>query len=66
MGIKLNSLRILDARNIPYIVTEYDASGEFHSAVDAAQLIGAPVESVYKTLVVLREPPKSGKPLLVM
>jgi Cys-tRNA(Pro)/Cys-tRNA(Cys) deacylase len=66
MGTKLNSLRLLDARKIPYIVTEYDAAREFHSAVEVAQLVGAPVESVYKTLVVVREPPKSGKPLLVM
>ncbi len=66
MTDKLNSMRLLDARKIKYTATTYDASGEFHSATDAAQLIGAPVEQVYKTLVVLREPPKSGKPLLVM
>jgi len=59
-------MRLLDSRKIPYVATEYDASREFHSATEAAQLIGAPVESVYKTLVVLREPPKSGKPLLVL
>ena len=59
-------MRLLESRKIPYIAKTYDASGEFHSATEAAQLIGAPVESVYKTLVVLREPPKSGKPLLVM
>ena len=64
--MKLNSMRMLDSREIPYVATEYDASREFHSATEAAQLIGAPVESVYKTLVVLREPPKSGKPLLVL
>ena len=63
---KLNSMRVLDARKIPYVATEYDASREFHSATDAAQLLGAPAEQVYKTLVVLREPPKSGKPLLVL
>lgn len=66
MTSKLNSIRVLDARKIPYVVTEYDTSGEFHSAVHVAQLIGAPIESVYKTLVVVREPPQSGKPLLVM
>ena len=66
MVTKLNSMRLLELRKIPYIAKTYDASGEFHSATEAAQLIGAPVESVYKTLVVLREPPKSGKPLLVM
>ena len=64
--MKLNSMRMLDSRQIPYVATEYDASREFHSATEAAQLIGAPVESVYKTLVVLREPPKSGEPLLVL
>ena len=70
---KLNSMRVLDARKIPYVAIEYDASREFHSATEAAQLIGAPAESGYKTLVVLRGPstssgqaPKSGKPLLVL
>ncbi len=59
-------MRFLDSRGISYVAKEYDASGEFHSAVEAAQLIGAPVEAVYKTLVVLREPPNAGKPMLVM
>ncbi len=63
---KLNSMRLLDARKIPYVAKTYDATGEFHSATEAATLIGAPAESVYKTLVVLRDPPKSGKPVLVM
>ena len=64
--MKLNSMRLLESRKIPYTAKTYDASGEFHSATEAAALIGAPVELVYKTLVVLREPPKSGKPILVM
>ncbi len=71
--MKLNSMRLLESRKITFKATTYDASGEFHSATDAAQLIGAPVEAVYKTLVVLRDPspssgrtPKSGKPILVM
>ncbi len=66
MPDKLNSMRLLDARKIAYVAKTYDATGEFHSATEAAALIGAPAESVYKTLVVLREPPKSGKPILVM
>ena len=66
MAGKLNSMRVLEARKIPYVAMEYDASREFHSATDAAELIGAPMEAVYKTLVVLRDPPKSGKPLLVL
>ena len=71
---KTNAMRLLDARQIAYSATEYDASGAFHGAVEAAALIGAPVETVYKTLVVLRDPsaaPRSGrpgkaKPILVM
>jgi Cys-tRNA(Pro) deacylase len=66
MPDKLNSMRLLESRKIPYIAKTYDVSGEFHSATEAAALIGAAVEAVYKTLVVLREPPKSGKPILVM
>lgn len=66
MADKLNSMRLLESRQIPYVAKTYDVSGEFHSGTEAAQLIGAPVDCVYKTLVVLREPPKSGKPILVM
>ena len=71
---KTNAMRLLDARKVAYRVTEYDASGAFHDAVEAAALMGAPVESVYKTLVVLRDPsaslgagvPGKAKPILVM
>lgn len=66
MTTKLNSMRLLDSRKIPYTAKTYDESGEFHSATEAAQLIGAPAAFVFKTLVVLREPPQKGKPLLVM
>ena len=66
MTEKLNSMRLLDSRKILYTPKTYDASGEFHSATDAAELIGASIESVYKTLVVLRDPPTAGKPILVM
>lgn len=67
---KTNAMRVLEAQKIPYQVVEYDAAQEFHSAEEAAALIGAPVESVYKTLVVLREGSTPGaarlKPMLVM
>jgi Cys-tRNA(Pro)/Cys-tRNA(Cys) deacylase len=66
MSDKLNSMRLLDARRIRYVARTYDATGEFHSAEEAAQLLGASPESVYKTLVVLREPVGKGKPMLVM
>jgi Cys-tRNA(Pro)/Cys-tRNA(Cys) deacylase len=66
MADKLNSMRLLDSRKIPYHAKTYDPAGEFHTAIEAAQLIGASPESVYKTLVILREPTKSGKPMLVL
>lgn len=62
---KTNAMRVLEAHKIPYQAIEYDAQGAFHSAEEAARLIGASVETVYKTLVVLREMPP-GKPMLVM
>lgn len=63
--VKTNAQRLLESKKIPYESKLYDDSGEFHSADDAARLIGARVEAVYKTLVVMRETPRA-KPLLVM
>ena len=63
---KTNAARLLDARGIPYRVSVYDADRAFHSAEDAAMLLGVPAAQVYKTLVVLREPPQPGRALLVM
>lgn len=42
-----------------------DSGREFHSAGDAAALRGAPVGTVYKTLVVIHAPSRA-RPLLVM
>lgn len=68
--IKTNAMRMLDAQKVAYEVKVYDDSQEFHSADKAAALIGAPVEQVYKTLVVLSEDAGKGggrkKPMLVM
>lgn len=65
---KTNAMRVLEARKIPYEIFVYDAAGEFHSAAEAAALLGAPIEAVYKTLVVLNEDASGSrkKPLLVM
>ncbi len=63
MGVKTNAVRVLDSHKITYEVREY--SPEIHSAVEAAQAMEAPVERVYKTLIVLREVPRA-RPLLVM
>jgi len=64
MPIKNNVTRLLDSRKVAYTTAEYDGA-QFHSADEVAQLIGVPVDQVYKTIVVLRED-KTRKPLLVM
>ncbi|HET9476788.1 MAG TPA: aminoacyl-tRNA deacylase [Dehalococcoidia bacterium] len=75
---KRHAIRVLDSKHIPYRVTEYDSSGEFHTGEEAAVLVGAPAEAVYKTLVVLRDAAPAarssyeslrmsgGKPMIVM
>ena len=62
---KTNAMRLLDARGIPYRVTEYDPQQSFHDAVEVAALVGAPVETVFKTLVVLDDA-RARQPLLVL
>jgi Cys-tRNA(Pro)/Cys-tRNA(Cys) deacylase len=62
---KTHAIRMLESKGVPHLVTAYDGSGEFHTGEEAAALVGAPATAVYKTLVVLRDPP-SGKPMLVM
>lgn len=68
--IKTNAMRMLEAQKVAYKARVYDDSQAFHSADEAAALIGAPVEQVYKTLVVLSEDAGKGggrkKPMLVM
>lgn len=63
---KTHAMRLLDSKGIPYRVTEYDSSGEFHTGEEAAALVGAPAQAVYKTLVVLRDAPQAGKPMMVL
>ena len=63
MSVKTNAMRVLDQRKVAYEVHEY--SPDIHSAVEAAQAMGQPVERVYKTLVVMREALRA-RPLLVM
>jgi Cys-tRNA(Pro)/Cys-tRNA(Cys) deacylase len=62
---KTHAMRVLEARGVAYEVRTYDASGAFHSAEEAAALLGVAAASVYKTLVVLRESPRA-RPMLVM
>jgi Cys-tRNA(Pro)/Cys-tRNA(Cys) deacylase len=58
---KTNSMRLLDARKIPYQAHAF--ASETRSAGDAANLLGVEPWQVYKTLVVVRE---RGRPLLVL
>jgi Cys-tRNA(Pro)/Cys-tRNA(Cys) deacylase len=62
---KTQAMRALDAPGIAYDVREYNAAGAFHPAEEAAALLGVDQDTVYKTLVVLRED-GGRKPLLVM
>jgi Cys-tRNA(Pro)/Cys-tRNA(Cys) deacylase len=57
-----NVTRLLDARKIPY--TAFELPQEKLGALEAARLIGAPPEQVYKTIVVVRE--GKGKPILAI
>jgi Cys-tRNA(Pro)/Cys-tRNA(Cys) deacylase len=63
---KTNAARLLEARGVEHRVRVYDPERAFHSADEAAALLGVPGPSVLKTLVVLREAAGRGKPLLVL
>jgi Cys-tRNA(Pro)/Cys-tRNA(Cys) deacylase len=58
---KLNSMRLLESHGAEYQTLEYSA--DIHSAVGVAEAIGAPPETVFKTLVAL---PSKGKPVLAI
>jgi Cys-tRNA(Pro)/Cys-tRNA(Cys) deacylase len=62
---KTHAMRVLGAKGIPYTAIEYDPAGEFHPAEEAAAILDVPLAAMYKTLVVLREAPRS-RPLIVM
>ncbi len=63
MAFKNNVTRLLDSRKVDYTLFELD--GDKHSAEETAARLGVPESHVYKTLVVLRETPRS-KPMLVL
>jgi Cys-tRNA(Pro)/Cys-tRNA(Cys) deacylase len=63
MTEKLQSMRLLDGKKLPYKVLTYPA--DLRDAEVIASMLGLPPEQVFKTLVVL--PPEKGKkPLLAM
>jgi Cys-tRNA(Pro)/Cys-tRNA(Cys) deacylase len=57
-----NVTRLLDARHIPY--TAFELPAEKLGAVEAARILGAPRDQVFKTIVVTRE--AKGKPILAV
>ena len=57
-----NITRMLEARKIPF--KAYELPAEKLGAVETAQLLGVPLDLVYKTIVVLRE--GKGKPVLAV
>lgn len=63
MASKLNCLRLLENRNIPFTVHEFPDS--IHNAEEVAAAVEKPADMVYKTLVVLKNAPRA-KPMLVM
>ncbi len=58
---KTNSMRLLEARKVPYTVHYY--SPDVHSADGVAAILGAPAAQVFKTLVAL---PQRGRPILAI
>jgi Cys-tRNA(Pro)/Cys-tRNA(Cys) deacylase len=65
MEFKNNVTRLLDSKKIAYRVHVYDYDAGIHSAVDVSAAINLPPEQVFKTLVVVPEPP-AKKPMLVV
>jgi Cys-tRNA(Pro)/Cys-tRNA(Cys) deacylase len=60
-GPRTNSMRLLDANQVPYEVMTF--SPDIRSAAEVAETMGLDPDTVYKTLVIRRP---RGKPLLVM
>lgn len=50
---KTNAMRILENLHIPFDILSYESDGEAKDAVTVARLVGAPKETVYKTLITI-------------
>lgn len=62
MAIVNNVTRFLDSRKVAY--TAFETPAEKLGALETANFLGVPAETVFKTIVVTREKPK--KPILAM
>lgn len=63
MTLNLNSIRLLKQQKIPFEIHQF--SDAIHNAEEVAAVVGKSPAEVYKTLVALRERPKT-KPMLIM
>lgn len=63
---KTHAIRLLESKAIDHHVTEYGSSGEFHTGEEAAALVGASADAVYKTLVVLNEADPKARPIMAI
>jgi len=50
---KTNAIRILESKGIRYTAAEYEVNEDELDAVSVARKIGAPPETVFKTLVTI-------------
>lgn len=62
-AIKTQALRLLEAQGVPFEEIAFPES--IHDAIGVAELTGLSPEVVYKTLVVMIDPP-NGKPGLIL
>lgn len=65
MNFRNNATRLLDSRNVPYTVHEYDYNEETRNAVAVATAVGMEPVRVFKTLVALADD-ANHKPLLAV
>ncbi|HOT46249.1 MAG TPA: Cys-tRNA(Pro) deacylase [Spirochaetota bacterium] len=61
---KTNAIRILESRGIRYTAAEYEIDEDELDAVSVARKIGAPPETVFKTLVTIGD--KTGHTVFVI
>jgi Cys-tRNA(Pro)/Cys-tRNA(Cys) deacylase len=64
MSTKLNSMRLLEANDIPYEVLEYDTG--IKDAESVAEMVGVPEFMVFKTLVAHAADNKHNDPVLAL
>jgi Cys-tRNA(Pro)/Cys-tRNA(Cys) deacylase len=57
-----NITRLLESKHIPY--TAFDLPAEKLGAIETAELLGVPLEQVFKTIVIIRDKP--AKPILAV